>query len=93
MANKESNGYGVASMVLGIISILFFYIPFLGLICGILGIIFYNQQKKAFTDGITTAGLITSIIGLILSIIAILFWIIFATILMAILGALMGTPI
>lgn len=74
MAENKSNGYGIASLVLGIISIIFCWIPILGLVSGILGIIFYAQQKKIFPNGISTGGLVTSIIGLVFSALYNLFW-------------------
>jgi hypothetical protein len=69
MKNK-SNGYGIASMVLGIMSILVSWIVFAGVggvICGILAIIFSVKQRKSNPNGVATAGLVTGIIGLILS--------------------------
>ena len=85
MAENKSNGFGIASLVLGIISIACFFLVFyleviivLGLVSGILGIVFSVKQKKIFPNGIATAGLGTSIIGLILSalwsILALLYW-------------------
>lgn len=67
MAQKKSNRYGIASLVLGIISIISVLIPVISVILGILGIVFYNKQKKNFPNGISTAGLVTSIIGISLS--------------------------
>ncbi len=75
MAKNKSNGYGITSLVLGITSIVLCWIPFLGLVSGILGIIFHVQQKKIFPNGISTGGLVTSIIGTIFSAIYTLFWI------------------
>ena len=68
--NNKSNGYGVASMTLGILSILFSWLPFisaLALIAGVLAIIFAVMQKKAAPNSMATAGLVTGIIGLIFS--------------------------
>ncbi len=80
MAETKSNGYGIASLVLGIISIVFCWVPILGLVSGILGIIFHVQQKKIFANGISTGGLVTSIIGLVFSVIYSIFWLFLAAI-------------
>ncbi len=72
--NKSGSvGFGVASMVLGIISILcsccFYYIS---LPCAILGILFaaIAMKKGGSGKGMGIAGLVTSIIALLPSIIA-----------------------
>lgn len=71
---KGSVGFGVASMVLGIVSILcsccFYYVS---LPCAILGIILaaVAMKKGGSGKGMGIAGLVTSIIALIPSIIAI----------------------
>lgn len=58
---------GVASLVLGIISIIFAFtgpIGFIGIIAGVTGIILGAiARKKEPTTGIATGGLITSIVG------------------------------
>ena len=81
MVKKNKNGFGIASLVLGIISILFILIPLIGLICGILGIIFSVKQRKTFSNGVSTAGLVLSIIGTSMSFI---FWAFMVLVLMAI---------
>ena len=56
----------VASLVLGIISILFSFIPalnFVGLASGIVGLILGIIAKKQNPSGMATAGLVLSIIG------------------------------
>lgn len=64
---------GIASLVLGIISILIGlcssgWLGWLGAILGIIGIICGAQGKKQFEQqGISTAGLVCSIVGLVLS--------------------------
>jgi len=55
--------FGIASLVLGIISIL---IPYLGLVLGIIGIVLARKQRRVRREGLSLAGLITSIIGTIL---------------------------
>ena len=65
----------VASLVLGILSLVFAFVPFIpfgGLICSILGLIFANVAKsnaQGGSSGMATGGLVCSIIGLILSLI------------------------
>jgi len=53
-------GFGVASLVLGILSIL---IPYIGLVLGIIGIVLAVKQRRIRREGLSLAGLITSIIG------------------------------
>ena len=56
-------GFGIASLVLGILSIV---IPYLGLVLGIIGIVLARKQRKIWREGLSLAGLITSIIGTVL---------------------------
>lgn len=69
MEEKKSNGLAVASLVLGIVAIVFSFIglsiPF-GLIIGIVGIVLGVMAKKKNPSGMATAGLVLSIIGTIL---------------------------
>lgn len=69
MEEKKSNGFAIASLVLGIVSIVFSLIglsfPF-GLIIGIVGIVLGVMAKKKNPTGMATAGLVLSIIGTIL---------------------------
>ena len=59
MAKKqETEGYGVASLVLGILSIIIGWYPFLGLIFVIPAIVFGHMQQKRNKIGIATAGLV-----------------------------------
>lgn len=62
--NKQ-NRLGIASLVIGILSIILCWTWF-GLVSGILGIVFYRRQKIIYPNGIARAGFITSIIGLVL---------------------------
>lgn len=54
---------GVASLVLGILSIV---LPYLGLICGIVAIVLAQKQRRAFREPLSMAGLITGIIGTVI---------------------------
>ncbi|MBO4613999.1 MAG: DUF4190 domain-containing protein [Bacteroidales bacterium] len=85
---KQNAPYAVAAMVLGICSIVFGCM-FVGLICGIIGLVLakkgteaYNEAPDQYTgEGMLKAGKITSIIGIILSALYIVYWIIWVAIL------------
>ena len=76
----------VTGMILGICSLVFCWVPFLGLGCGIIGLIFSLMAKnKAKAEnlgetwdgkGMALAGLVCSIIGMAISVIYLIFWII-----------------
>lgn len=73
--NKEKNkpkqqkkGFGIASMILGIVAIVLFGIWQVSIPCGILAIIFGVLGIKAINKGMAIAGLVTGIIGLLISI-------------------------
>ena len=56
----EKSSRSVASLVLGILSIL---LPYLGLISGIIAIVLAKKQREEFREPLSTAGFITGIIG------------------------------
>ena len=58
----------VASLVLGIVSLVFFWSPLLAIIPGIVGIVLGALAKKnpSANQGMATAGLVMSVIGVIL---------------------------
>lgn len=74
---KERKGFCIASMVLGIICLVFFCVWYLSIPCGILAIIFGILGVKSTSKGMAIAGLITGSIGLVVSILIIIFIIIF----------------
>lgn len=74
MAQEKNNEKGITSLILGIASIVFGWIPFLGIVSGILAIIFYSQQKKIHPDDFAIAGFVTGIIGLVFSLIYNILW-------------------
>ena len=82
--NQKSNGIAVASLVTGIVSIVLCWAPLVGLVCGILGIVFYVKTKKAIDNGemvvsakgMATGGLVTGIIGLTFSFFYNIVWVI-----------------
>ena len=68
--NSTSNGPAVASLVLGILSIIcsfFGYSSIAGLLFGIIGTVLGAKARKQSQTGIATGGFVCSIIGLILS--------------------------
>lgn len=68
MEQINGNGKAVASLVLGIISIVcvtgFFYTSLIGVVTGILAIIFGNKARREAKSGIATAGFVFGIVGL-----------------------------
>lgn len=68
MEEKKSNGLAIASLVLGIVAILFNFIGLgiVGLVLGIVGIVLGVMAKKKNPTGMATAGLVLSIIGTVL---------------------------
>lgn len=68
MEEKKSNGFAIASLVLGIVSLVFnfFALQVFGLILGIVGIVLGVIAKKKNPTGMATAGLVLSIIGTVL---------------------------
>ena len=72
MEEKKSNGFAIAALVLGILSILSSFtimwvgLGWIGLIIGIVGIVLGVMAKKKNPTGMATAGLVLSIIGTVL---------------------------
>ncbi|MBS3141167.1 DUF4190 domain-containing protein [Candidatus Woesearchaeota archaeon] len=81
MVENKSNTLGITSLVLGIVSIVFCWVPIMGLVAGIIGIVLSVKQKKVFPNGIATGGLVTSIIGTVFSVLYNIFWILAITLL------------
>ncbi len=68
VAAQSTNGQAVAALVLGIVSLVLFWIPFVGLVCGILGVVFgwlgmQRADRGTTGKGMAVAGLVTGIIG------------------------------
>ena len=67
--NQPGKGAAIASLVLGIIAVVFWFFGWgslVSIICGIVGIILASNAKKAgFDGGMRVAGLVLSIIGLV----------------------------
>ena len=65
---SQSNGPGIAGMVLGIIGVVTFWFPFVGLPVSVIGLVLSSVGMKRFTGkGFAVAGLVLTIIGVILS--------------------------
>ncbi len=73
-AKSKENNYAIAGMVLGIVSLVLFSFPAVGLVCSILGLVFSCLARKQVKNGYSTAGFVTSIICLsIYAIVVIIF--------------------
>ena len=68
--NKRKNGFSIAALVLGIVSIVCCCISYLGLVCAALAIVFAILDKKqnAGMNGMALAGLICGIIGAVIAV-------------------------
>jgi len=64
----DQKGKAVASMVLGCIGMIAWFLPIIGLPIQIVGIVLGVKGKKSSKSGIAVAGLVLSIIGLVLTI-------------------------
>lgn len=64
---KEKKGFCIASLVLGIVALVFFCLWYISIPCGILAIIFGILGIKTVNKGMALAGLITGSIGLFIS--------------------------
>ncbi|MBU0467239.1 MAG: DUF4190 domain-containing protein [Nanoarchaeota archaeon] len=67
---SADNSFGIASVVLGIFSIVFASVN--GVILGIIGLIFAVKQQKRAPNSWAKSGKILSIIGIILSIVVLI---------------------
>lgn len=69
MPNTTNHGQAVASLVLGIIGVVFWFFGYgslLSLVLGIIGLVLACSAKKAGnTEGVRTAGFVLSLIALI----------------------------
>lgn len=77
---NQTNNSSVISLTVGILSL---FIPFIGLILGIIGIIFSRKAVKQINQtnengrGLATAGLICSIVGIISQLLMVLGYVAF----------------
>ena len=70
---KPTNSMGIAGMVIGILSYCFCWVPVLGLILGLIGVILsgvgMSRKERCRLNGFAIAGLILSIIAMVLGLI------------------------
>ena len=66
------NSKAMASLVLGIIAVLFCGLPIIGVPVSIIGLVLAMSSKKQGASGLATAGLVLNIIGLVLSVLVFL---------------------
>jgi Domain of unknown function (DUF4190) len=64
---EKKNGFGVASLVLGILSLLFILMPYFGLPLAIMALVFSYKQNKTNPTGQASAGNVLGIIGTVLN--------------------------
>ncbi len=78
--SNTSNGTAIASLVLGIVSIIAAcFSPLVSLIAAIIGIVLANNSKKNFgPSGLAKAGMICSIIGIVLAVLMVILGIVAA---------------
>lgn len=75
--NRQWNGHAIASMILGICSIVFMWTWLLSIACGIAGLVLGFNGMYSEKAGMGKAGVITSIVGLGIAALTML-WSIFA---------------
>lgn len=80
----DRKGLAIASLVLGIVSLVFFCLWYISIPCAVLGIIFGTMSKTSSGAGMAKAGLICSIIAIAIAILAL-------TILAGFFAAIMGS--
>lgn len=96
VTQSKSNGMATASLILGILSIVLGFFGWLGIICGILAIIFSVVAKNkikadpsmAGSSGQAKTGLITGIIGVVIGLVIIIIAVMFVS---AVAGAAMDS--
>ena len=66
MMDHKDNSFGVAGVILGILSLCLVIIPMVGLALGIIGVIFAYKQKKRGANSWSKAGLWLSWIGVVI---------------------------
>ena len=64
---KETSAWGVASLVLGILGLIMFLMPYFAMVFSILAIVFYGVQKKYKSTGCAMGGLVTGIVGVVIN--------------------------
>ncbi|MBX4196905.1 hypothetical protein KW805_04930 [Candidatus Pacearchaeota archaeon] len=67
MKKEADNSFGVAGVVLSIMSIVFMGSPLAGLALGITALVFSNKQRKYASNQWSKSGRVLAIIGIVLS--------------------------
>ena len=70
-------GLSIASLILGILSVLCCALPCLNFILAVVGLILAIVAKKKNAEGPSLVGLILSIVGIVLALLAIIFYIVY----------------
>ena len=67
--------YSVISICLSILSVILFFLPIGGIICGVLGILFaiFSRKNLGYFDNISLWGLIIGIFGTVFSVMGLIF--------------------
>ncbi len=66
MKKEEDNSFGVAAVVIGILSIVSGSLP--GIVLGVIGVIFSKKQNKIMANKWSKSGFLLGVIGIILGI-------------------------
>jgi len=66
MAKEGDNSFGVASVVLGILSVLSFIVFPIALILGVISLVFGILQRKRSKNNWANSGIVLAIIGILL---------------------------
>ena len=67
LVKKESKAWAITSLSTGIIGLLLFLMPYLGLPLSIFAIVSNSKQKKIKENGMGTAGFVLGILGCIIN--------------------------
>lgn len=77
MGKEVNNSYGVASLVVSILSILLIIAPYIALPLAICGFVFAKKQNKIEETMSSTSGYVISIIGIVLNTIVLLLLVVY----------------
>lgn len=86
----QGNGMATASLILGICSIVLFWLSFIGIVCGVLAIIFAVVAKNKIKANPNTAGAGSAKAGLITGIIGIAIWLVMVIVVAVFLTSAVG---
>lgn len=86
----QGNGMATASLILGICSIVLFWLSFIGIVCGVLAIIFAVVAKNKIKANPNTTGAGSAKAGLITGIIGIAIWLVMVIVVAVFLTSAVG---